>query len=49
VPEIDDQPGQPGADRLEQRLVDVAVADARQAQYVLARLLLDDVDDVVDR
>src|SRR3546814_12923024 len=47
--EVGDQPAHARAVGFADRLVDVAVAGARQAQYVLGRLFLNDVDDVVDR
>src|SRR3546814_11013526 len=47
--EIGDQPAHPRAVGFADRLVDVAVAGARQAQDILARLFLDDVNDTVDR
>ena len=46
--EIGDQPARAGLVGFEDRLVDVAIAGARQQQRVLAGLFLDDVDDVVD-
>ena len=47
--EIHHQPGQPAADGRADRLVDVALgARAGEEQSILARFLLDDVDDVVD-